>query len=85
MRSSYPLGSCPNLGLRLHRGIHYTTSYESFRRILKNNVTRYDVALIYVGFVNTEKIQMASSKERFADLLINNKTIIEFGSRRVRN
>ena len=33
-------------------------------------------------FVNTGKIQMAPTKERFADLLINNKTIIEFGSRR---
>ena len=78
MKSPYPLGSCPNLGLRLHRGILKTNirHYESFRRILKNNVTRYDVTLIYAVFVNTGKIQM----ERFADLLKNNKTIIEFGS-----
>ena len=52
--------------------------------MLKSNLTRYDVTLIYAGFVDTGKIQMASSKERFADLLINNKTIIEFGSRRIR-
>ena len=57
--------------------------YESFRCILKNNVTPYDDTLVYVCFVNSGKIQMASSKERFADLLINNKTIIEFGSHRI--
>ena len=28
----------------------YATLYESFRRILKNNVTRYDVMLTYAGF-----------------------------------
>ena len=27
--------------------------YESFRCILKNNVIRYDVTLIYAGFVNS--------------------------------
>ena len=68
MKSLYPLGSCPNLGLKIN-----IRHYESFRRILKNNVTRYDVTLIYAGFVNTGKIQMGSSKGRFADLLINNK------------
>ena len=61
----------------------YATLYESFRRILKNNVTRYDVMLTYAGFVNTRKIRMASSKERFVDVFINNKTITEFGSRRI--
>ena len=81
MKSSYPLGSCPNLGLRIHCGIMKTNiqHYESFRRISKNNVTSYDIALIYVSFVNMGKIQMASSKERFANLL----TIIEFSSPRI--
>ena len=85
MKSSYLLGSYPNLRLCLHRGILKTNvrNYESFRRILKNNVTRYDVTLIYTGFVNTGKIQIASSKERYADLSLNNKTITEFGSRRI--
>ena len=55
MKSSYPLGNYPNLGLWLHRGILKTNlpHYEPFRRILKNNVTQYDVTLIYAGFVNT--------------------------------
>ena len=36
MKSSYPLGSYPNLGLKIN--IHY----ESFRRILKTNIRHYD-------------------------------------------
>ena len=36
MKSSYPLGSCPNLGLKIT-----IRHYESFRRILKTNV-RHD-------------------------------------------
>ena len=33
MKSSYPLGSCPNLGLKIN-----TRHYDSFRRILKTNI-----------------------------------------------
>ena len=33
MKSSYPLGSCPNLGLKIN-----IRHYESFRRILKTNI-----------------------------------------------
>ena len=37
---------------------------ESFRRVLRNNVTRYDVTLIYAGFAQREGgIQMACSKK----------------------
>jgi hypothetical protein len=35
---------------------------------LKNNVTRHDVTLIYAADAKSRKIQMASSKETFADL-----------------
>jgi hypothetical protein len=35
---------------------------------LKNNVTRYDVTPIYAAYAKSGKIQMASSKERSADL-----------------
>ena len=57
MKSSYPLGSGPNLSLWLHRGILKTNirHYESFRRILKNNVSRYDVKLIYAAFAERGK------------------------------
>jgi hypothetical protein len=34
---------------------------------LQNNVTRYDATLIYAAYAKSGKIQMASSKERFAD------------------
>ena len=37
MKSSYPLDSCPNLGLKIN--VRY---YESFRRILKTNIRHYD-------------------------------------------
>ena len=37
MKSSYPLGSCPNLGLKIN-----IKHCESFRRILKNNIPHYD-------------------------------------------
>ena len=51
---------------------------------MKNSVTHYDVTLIYAAYAKSGKIQMASSKETFADLFlcmptINNKTIIEWG------
>ena len=36
MKSSYPLGSCPNLGLKIN-----TRHYDSFHRILKTNI-HYD-------------------------------------------
>ena len=36
MKSSYPLGSCPNLGLKIN------IRHESFRRILKTNIRHYD-------------------------------------------
>ena len=35
MKSSYPLGGCPNLGLKINTCIRH---YESFRRILKTNI-----------------------------------------------
>ena len=38
MKSSYPLGSCPNLALKIN-----IRHYESFRRILKTNVRHYDL------------------------------------------
>ena len=37
MKSSYPLGSYPNLGLKIN-----TRHYDSFRRILKTNIRHYD-------------------------------------------
>ena len=37
MKSSYPLGSCPNLGLKIN-----IRHYDSFRRILKTNIRHYD-------------------------------------------
>ena len=37
MTSSYPLGSCPNLGLKTN-----IRHYDSFRRILKINIRHYD-------------------------------------------
>ena len=37
MKSSYPLGSCPNLGLKINK-----RHYESLRRILKTNIRHYD-------------------------------------------
>ena len=37
MKSSYPLGSRPNLGLKIN-----IRHYESFRRILKTNIRHYD-------------------------------------------
>ena len=37
VKSSYPLGSCPNLGLKIN-----IRHYESFRRLLKTNVRHYD-------------------------------------------
>ena len=37
MKSSYSLGSCPNLGLKIA-----IRNYESFRCILKINVRHYD-------------------------------------------
>ena len=36
MKSSYPLGSCPNLGLKIN-----IRHYDSFSRILKTNI-RHD-------------------------------------------
>ena len=52
--------------------------------ILKNIVTlKYDVTLIYAGFAERGEIQMACSKKRIKKYLqLNNKTIIEFSSRR---
>ena len=39
VKSSYPLGSCPNLGLKTN-----IRHYDSFRRILKQDMTlRYDL------------------------------------------
>ena len=40
--------------------------YESFRRILKNNVIQYDVTLIHVA--ERGKIHVASSKKRFPNI-----------------
>ena len=37
MKSSYPLGSCTNLELKIN-----IRHYESFRRILKTNIRHYD-------------------------------------------
>ena len=37
MKSSYPLGGCPNWGLKVN-----STTFESFRRILKTNTRHYD-------------------------------------------
>ena len=37
MKSSYPLGSCSNLGLKIN-----IRHYDSFRRILKTNIRHYD-------------------------------------------
>ena len=37
MKSSYPLGGCPNLGLKID-----IRHYESFRRILKTNIRHYE-------------------------------------------
>ena len=37
MKSSYPFGSCPNLGLKIN-----TRRYELFRRILETNIQHYD-------------------------------------------
>ena len=37
MKSSYPLGSCPNLGLKIN-----IRHYDSFRRTLKTNIRHYD-------------------------------------------
>ena len=51
MKSSYPLGICPNLRLKINirhyesfRGILKTNirHYESFRRILKTNIRHYE-------------------------------------------
>ena len=39
MKSSYPLGTCPNLGLKINTCIRH---YDSFRRILKTNIRHYD-------------------------------------------
>ena len=40
---------------------------QSFRRVLKNNVTPYDVTLIYACFAHREGegIQMACSKKNY--------------------
>ena len=37
MKSSYPLGSCPNLGLKIN-----IRHYDLFHRILKTNIRHYD-------------------------------------------
>ena len=37
MKSSYSLGSCQNLGLKIN-----IRHYDSFRRILKTNIRHYD-------------------------------------------
>ena len=37
MKLSYPLGSCPNLGLKIN-----IKHYESFCHILKTNIRDYD-------------------------------------------
>ena len=37
MKSSYSLGSCPNLVLKIN-----IRHYETFRRILKTNIRHYD-------------------------------------------
>ena len=37
MKSSYPHGSCPNLGLKIN-----IRDYKSFRRIFKTNIRHYD-------------------------------------------
>jgi hypothetical protein len=66
----------------------------SFGRILRTHEWHDDVTLIYAACAKGGKIQMASSKKWFLFRLynasvcpikiqINNKTIIEFGSRRI--
>ena len=50
-------------------------------RILKTHIRPYDVPLIYAAYAKCEKIQIASSREKFVNT--NKKTIIEFGSRKI--
>ena len=40
MKSSYPFGSCPNLGLKIN--IRHYESFDSFHRILKTNIRHSD-------------------------------------------
>ena len=39
----------------------------SFVRILKTLIQPYDITLIYAAYAKCEKIQMTSSRERFAN------------------
>ena len=69
VKPSYPRGSCPNLELRLHHGILKTNirHFDVFLRILKNNVTRYDVTLIMRLLPKAEKqLQLASACLQYA-------------------
>ena len=86
MKSSYPFGSCPNLELWHHH------------RILKTNIRHYDVISSYIENTNTTLWRhnnlccLCQMRENTNDRLlqgkglkiqINNKTIIEFVSRRM--
>ena len=86
MKSSYPLGSCPNLELCHHH------------RILKTHIWHYDVICSYIENTYTTLrphtnlcclCQMRKNTNgrllqgKVLQIQINNKTIIEFGSRRI--
>ena len=86
MKSSYPFGSCPNLELWHHH------------RILKTNIRHYDVISSYIEKTYTTLWRhnnlccLCQMRENTNDRLlqgkglkiqINNKTIIEFVSRRI--
>ena len=91
VKSSNPLGCCSILGFWPLSGILKTNiRHESFCRILKNNVTQYDVTLIYAVLLKEGENTNGLFKEidhwpwkKY--LQINNKTIIKFGSRRYDN
>ena len=81
MKSSYPFGSSPNLGLWHHHTILKThiQHYDIFVRILKTLIRPYDVAQIYAAYAKCKiqmayaayakfKIQMSSSRKRFANM-----------------
>ena len=86
MKSSYPFGSCPNLELWHHH------------RILKTNIRHYDVISSYIENTYTtlwrhnnlcclcqmrENTNGRLLQGKGLKIQINNKTIIEFGSRRI--
>ena len=86
MKSSYPFGSCPNLELWHHH------------RILKTHIRHYDVICSYIEntyttiWLHTNLCCLCQMRKntngrllqgKGLEIQINNKTIIEFGSRRI--